>query len=545
MAFDSYPDDNDVLDLPPQQSAQRPITTLRFDPNRFMHLRVVQIAAGGAAPPTLALKADDGPMTVVAQTGTPTQLPGATGLTVANAVFTDEQNGVYRIRVSKGATSPLQKMALQLTNDDTTATRSFRWVVADSEPETRQPRVVFSPTHLDVVTDHLEPREIAVRNIGTGELHITAPADPALGSGFALDGAPSPVPPNSTGVLTVRYTPPSLPPGGIAAASTTYRFTTDDTIAERPERRDAYATITATVRAPQWQAGDVLVVDSQANDGGGRGALIRIDPSSGRQTVLCAGAPFSSPAGVALEASGNALVADPSAGDGNGAVIRVDRVTGDRTVLSPTLPAGNLFRDPTAVVVTPQGRIVVADPNAFSGVGGLIAVDPDRGEQTTLASGNPLQKPVDLAVDDPATGFLVALNDVSAAGPQVVRIGSDGVGAGFSTDLRHLGGIAIDETRRVLVLSRLSVDGPIALVAYRPDGNRNVVSEAKLLGNPRRLCRDGTGDVLVTDWVVPGQRGRLIRIRPSDGQQSLLSDGGVLRAPLDLVVVPSPSEDVG
>src|SRR4051812_5887247 len=532
MAFDSYPDDDGVLDLAPQQTAMRPITTLHFDPNRLMHLRVVQIAAGGAAPPTLALKADDGPMTVVAQTGTPTQLLGATGLTLANAVFSDEQNGVYRIRVSKSATSPLQQLTLQLTNGDTTATRSFRWVVGDSEPETRQPRVVFSPTHLELVTDHLEAREVVVRNIGTGELHITAPTDPTLGSGFALDGAPSPVPANSNGVLTVRYTPPALPPGGIAAASTTYRFTTDDTIAQRPERRDACSTITATVRAPLWQAGDVLVVDPRASDGGGSRALIRVDATTGRQTIVSARQHFVSPAGLAVEETGDVLVADASAVDGNGAVIRVDRVTGVQTVLSQ----GGLFRDPSAVVVTPQRRIVVADPRAFGG-GGLVTVDAQTGAQTALTSAPAVQGSFNVTVDDPAIGSLVVLCMNANGRRRVVRVDPNG-GAVVVVADEPVDGIAVDGDRRVLLLARPVEIGPIMLVAHKADGTRDVVSTGQLLGDPVRLRREGTENVLVTDRRAAGVGPGVIRIALSDGVQQLLSSGGVLSFPLGLVVVP-------
>jgi len=532
MAFDSYPDDDGVLDLGPQQSAERPITTLRFDANRLMHLRLVQIAAGGAAPPTLALQADDGLMTPVDLAGGLTALLGADRQLRANAQFAVEQNGVYRIRVSKTATSPLQRMTLQLTNGHATATRSFRWVVADREPETRQPRVIFTPTHLDVVNGHLEPGEVPVRNIGTGDLHITAPPDPALGSGFALDGAPGPVPPNSTGVLTVTYTPPALPPGGFAAASTTYRFATDDTIAQRPERRDAWATITATVRAPLWQAGDVLVVDPRASDGRGSRALIRLDAASGRQTIVSVRQHLVSPAGVAVEATGDVLVADASAVDGNGAVIRVDRVTGVQTVLS----AGNLFRDPSAVVVTPQRRIVVADPKAF-GNGGLITVDPQTGAQTALSSAPAVQGSFNLTVDDPTTGSLVVLCQNPTGSRRVVRVDPNG-GAVVAVADEPVDGIAVDEARRVLLVARSVGAGPTALVAHRPDGTRDVLSTGQLLGDPVRLRREGTDNVLVTDRRAGGGGPGLIRIRLADGAQELLSSGGVLSIPLGLVVVP-------
>jgi hypothetical protein len=538
MAFDTYLGDDVFLNLAPgQQSAEISISPLRFGPDMF--LRVVRLARGGdAPPPKVGLRANTGDLVeVVPDSPTLTDLPGSTGgAVVATADLKLEPNDVYRVRIFPQDTdNPPTKLALQLTNLDTRG-RAFRWVVADNLSETAQSRVVLPPARLNARAERQETGEIVVHNIGTGPLRMEAVAGTDLGAGFVLTTAPVPMPVPVNGVArgTISFTSQRLPAGTDALVETSHRFTTDDPIAQRPERRDARVTITADVLGPRWQPGDVLVVDPQASDGSASRALIRIDPGTGRQTVVSAGQKLVSPAGVTLEPSGHALVVDSGADGGNGAVIRIDRFSGTQTVLS----SQGLFRDPSSVVVTPQGRIVVADPRAFDGVGGLITVDPN-GVQTKLASGGPLFRPFDLAVDDPATGSLVALNTFQAGTPRLVRVDPNGVAAAFTVDagVRCLG-IEVDATRRVLLAFGSTPDGPVTLVAFRPNGTQDVVPGGQSLGQPFRLRRDAAGNVLVTDQKVGGTASGLRRIPLSGGEQKVLSQGGVLRSPLGVAVVP-------
>jgi hypothetical protein len=107
--------------------------------------------------------------------------------------------------------------------------------------------------------------------------------------------------------------------------------------------------------------GDIVVVDGFAF--GFAGGVIRVDPVTGaRSTVSTSGAPaggaeFARPFGVAVEADGNILVADPTAWDTLGAVIRVDPVSGARSWVSNNdAPAGPVFfSDPASVAVVPPG----------------------------------------------------------------------------------------------------------------------------------------------------------------------------------------------
>jgi Ca2+-binding RTX toxin-like protein len=103
----------------------------------------------------------------------------------------------------------------------------------------------------------------------------------------------------------------------------------------------------------------ILVIDSGAGTSG-RGALFRVQPATGRRTILSdfgnstQGPVGESPTGVALEASGRILVTDPNAGTNRGgALFRVNPTSGSRVVISD-------FDDPAQGVQgsAPQGVLV-------------------------------------------------------------------------------------------------------------------------------------------------------------------------------------------
>jgi hypothetical protein len=542
MAFDIYPSQDTVLELAPGgHSEPQPITPRFGSADGTMFLRIVRLTRGQpAAPPAIALQAGTGPMTVVAQDQPVTNLTGSDETVVASVDFHADPGDVYRIRLfPQDPGHPPAPLALQITNGDTAA-RTFRWVVADTLDDSAQSRVTLPPaTHLDAHPGPATPGAIPVTNGGTGALRITTSVGSDLGSGFTLTGVPDPVPPNGAAQLQVTYTPPSpLPAGATAFASTTYTFATNDPVAQRPDRHDARTTITATTSAPLWQPGDILVVDPGAGDGSaGRGALLRIDPATGRQTLVSAGHNFASPAGVALDTEGNALVADVSAVDGNGALIRVDRITGAQTVLS----SGNSFRDPTSLVVTPLGRIVVADLTAFGGTGGLIVVDAQTGTQVKLASGDPLRKPTTVAVDDPHAESFVALNsEMTANAEWLIRVDPHGQNLRAAAGSLATGdvGLAVDTARRILLGQHRSGSAP-EVIALAPDGSQAVLHSGPPLVRPSRLRLDNSGGIVITDWPPDNSApAKVIRIRLSDGQATTVSTAGMLRNPLDIAVVP-------
>ncbi len=136
--------------------------------------------------------------------------------------------------------------------------------------------------------------------------------------------------------------------------------------------------------------GDILVADSEAS--GGSGAVIRIDPVTGAQTVVSSGGNFVDPTGVTLAPSGEIFVTDPNAFGGPGAVIRVDPATGAQTVVS----SGGHFSEPYGIALDAAGNILVAD---WGGPGAVIRVDPATGDQTVVSTGDNFENPRGVVVD--------------------------------------------------------------------------------------------------------------------------------------------------
>jgi hypothetical protein len=95
-------------------------------------------------------------------------------------------------------------------------------------------------------------------------------------------------------------------------------------------------------------------------------------PGDGAQTIISEGNSFRSPFGIALDAGGRILVADPRLG----AVVAVDPLTGAQTIISQ----GGFFLAPLGITLDATDRILVAEPSAGPGLqGAVIAVDPVTG----------------------------------------------------------------------------------------------------------------------------------------------------------------------
>jgi sugar lactone lactonase YvrE len=136
---------------------------------------------------------------------------------------------------------------------------------------------------------------------------------------------------------------------------------------------------------------------------GGSGGVLEVDRASGATASFSAnGAPsggpnFVDPAGIARAADGSLLVADKNAFGikQKGGVIRVDRGTRARSIVSgnDTHP-GPEFEDPTGIAVEADGKILVADPKALDGTGAVFRVDPGTGARSVVsANGAPAGVP--------------------------------------------------------------------------------------------------------------------------------------------------------
>jgi Beta-propeller repeat len=216
-------------------------------------------------------------------------------------------------------------------------------------------------------------------------------------------------------------------------------------------------------------------------------AVERLDVSSDPPTlgVVSTGGFFSEACDVAIEHSGNILVADADSVDFLGAIIRVDPTTGAQSVVS----GGGGFLDPVSMALEPNGSILVADDLAAT----LFRVDPLLGTQEVVSAGGLFQFP----------------------GPGEIALNGD--------ILYVAEGIA-DESGSIL---------KGAIVSVNPQtGEQQLVSDGGFLNLPDDISVEANGNLLILDELAntpPGiPRGAIIRVDPNTGQQTIVSAGRFL-----------------
>jgi streptogramin lyase len=298
----------------------------------------------------------------------------------------------------------------------------------------------------------------------------------------------------------------------------------------------------------QISTGDILVIDVDGTSG--QGILFTVDPITGARTVL---SDFSvgdnqglEPISIAVEASGNILITDRAAGTGgNGALFRVDPITGARIVLSDFGEGDNQGQNPFDVAVEASGNILVVDPSVGNGgQGTLFRIDPITGARTVLSDfgegDNQGQAPVGVAVED--SGSILVID----------RTGSTGQGAlfrvnpftGERTLLSDFGvgdnqgvnpyDVAVEASGNILVIDfDDGTNDQGALFRVNPiTGERTLLSDFGFGANqgesPLGVAVEASGNILVIDQSAgTGSQGDLFRVNPITGERTLLSDFGV------------------
>jgi sugar lactone lactonase YvrE len=263
-----------------------------------------------------------------------------------------------------------------------------------------------------------------------------------------------------------------------------------------------------------------LVIDADAGTDN-RGAVFRIDPSTGERRVLIdfgAREPLAvAPSDVTIDPSGDLLVTDRDAGTrGRGALFRVNPTTGGRRILSdfgdPDL--GPQGVDPVNVAINPSShRIFVLDRAAgTNGRGALFRLV----RSTTFGGGFPFFRFVyerrlvsDFGIGEPLGVAPVGLA-IDAAGNVVVvdhEAGTDRRGALFRVD---------PSTGERTVISDFGVGEPRG---ESPAGL--AIVEAGFFEGSR------FGSILVIDPNAgTEERGALFRVETT-GERTLISDFGV------------------
>jgi sugar lactone lactonase YvrE len=232
------------------------------------------------------------------------------------------------------------------------------------------------------------------------------------------------------------------------------------------------------------------------------GRVIRVDPLTGRQSLVSSGGVLVDTAGIAVAANGTIYVVDNLAADGDGGVIRIDPRTGAQTVIARgpgtllepdlDLPFGILVdRDGTLVV---SNRETPGDCTLLPPGGSLIRIDPATGARSRIADRSLFalfDRPLGLVLD--SAGRIVFANE--CGGTALVRV-------------------------------TLSVLQPI----LEPLTGKTV------LVTPERIALAPNGNLLVSDFALAAGEGGIVSVTPS-GAQSLFAGGALFNAPLGIAAV--------
>jgi PKD domain len=208
--------------------------------------------------------------------------------------------------------------------------------------------------------------------------------------------------------------------------------------------------------------------------------------------------------GAASAAAGDPYVIYTANNYADGAVIvRTDPVAGTAVEISRNGPQGNLFQRPYDLALDAGGDLLVADMGTVCNEtrcaedGRIIRVDSLTGVQSLVAEGDPLVDPAGLAVAP----------------------GGD-----------------------VYVADNYAADNNGAVIRVNPtSGAKTVVSERGNLDLPFGILVDRDGSLVVSNRAQPGVcvpavSGNLVRVRPADGSQQVLSSGGLFSYPLGVAL---------
>ena len=236
------------------------------------------------------------------------------------------------------------------------------------------------------------------------------------------------------------------------------------------------------------------------------GAVIRVDPLTGRQSLVSSGGEFFDPAGLAVAPDGQIYVVDNRAPDNDGAVIRVDPHTGAQTLVTErSSEAGRRELDlPFGIAIESDGNLVVSNrvlPNELPLVcrvaGKVVRVNPLTGDQTRVSSDDRLAWPLGLAVRP--DGDIVVANECGTGGG-LIRVDRRGLG-------QHV--ITPNDPEDVLV-------------------------------TPERVAFDPAGRLLVSDFSAGSDgEGGIVSVDPETGAQSLVLAGSPFNHPLGIAAAPN------
>jgi DNA-binding beta-propeller fold protein YncE len=243
-------------------------------------------------------------------------------------------------------------------------------------------------------------------------------------------------------------------------------------------------------------SGDVLVADALLS------AVYEIVAVNGRvsasSSVVPVGSGFTNPRGVAVDGSGNVFVADYT----NRSVKKIVAVNGAVSSSSSVLTVGSGFSAPAGVAVDGSGNVFVAD-GGNSAVKEIVAVNgvvTANSAVNTVGSG--FGSPAGVAVD--GSGNVFVADNGNSAVYQIVAVNGvvtsqsavNSIGSGFALPA----GVAVDGSGNVFVADTLNNEvKEIVAASGVVSSSSPVVPLSSGFFRPRSVALDSYGNVLVAD----------------------------------------------
>jgi PKD domain-containing protein len=290
--------------------------------------------------------------------------------------------------------------------------------------------------------------------------------------------------------------------------------------------------------------------------------ILRANPATGALTEIsrngAQGDFFRHPYDIAVAADGSLLVADmgtyatPTDRSPDGRIIRVDPVTGRQSIVT----SGNLLVDPAGLAIGPGGLIYVVENVGTMGQPGVVSVNPATGAQTLVTQGGQLCYPFGIAVQPNGSVLVTNYGDFSD-GTTVINCTYD-FGALVKVDpvthdqtilsrnaaqwgnlFRNPLGVTVEPGGRILLVNQ---NGGTALVAVDPGtGEQDALTtntNNDRLVIPQRPALLPDGDVVVSDFTLDDFEGGLVSVDLPSGSQSILRrDRQLFNNPLGVAVV--------
>jgi sugar lactone lactonase YvrE len=267
--------------------------------------------------------------------------------------------------------------------------------------------------------------------------------------------------------------------------------------------------VTFAPKYPGLREGSVEILDGSGNvlgstyvQGTGVGAEVTFSP--GAPTTVGTG--FQTPQAVAVDAAGNAYIADKSLG-------AVKAPVGGGALK----PAGSGIGNAAGIAVDGAGNVFIVDK-----ANGLVSeVTAVSGTQSTVVSS--LSSPSGVAVDGSGNLFIAdsgnnrVLEVVAAGGAQVT------VGSGFSSPR----GVAVDAAGDVFV-----ADTGHNQVIEVPAGGGSPITIASALNAPSGVAVDAAGDVYIADTG----NNRIVEVPAGGGTPVVVATGSSLSGPLSVAL---------